>query len=181
MSTPDTAKLARRLHGYLTATPVHGAVAARDMGLPAVQVQKALEQLERAGLAARSAAPDGTRWALGPSGAQPVLSPGHAPGTPACCPLPDCGAWLHMVVITDTPICLSFSQGDQFLADGDQSWEVRCENGHVVLLPPGNGAENHVFGECSCDMEDPAGFCGHGDFDRLRQIACEPASADKTP
>jgi hypothetical protein len=174
MSTPGAPALARRLHAYLTAVPVHGAVAARDLGVPPVRLQGALEQLEREGLAVRFAGPEGTRWALAPPVPQPVLSPGYAPDIPASCPLPDCGAWLHMVVITDTPICLGFSQGDQFLAAGDQTWEVRCENGHVVLLPPDDARETHVFGECSCGMEYPAGFCGHGDFDRLRQIACEP-------
>jgi hypothetical protein len=175
MSTPDTCfGLARRLHSYLTATPVHGAVAARDLGVPPVRLQGALEQLEREGLAIRSSASDGTRWALPPAAPQPALAPDGDPQSPACCPLPGCGAGLHMVVITDTPIFLCFSEGDLATADGDQHWEVRCENGHVVLLPPDDARESHVFGECSCGMEDPAGFCGHGDFDRLRQIACEP-------
>lgn len=95
----------------------------------------------------------------------------------ARCALPGCGEFLHMVVISDQPVYLSFAAGDLRRTEGwDGTWEVRCEAGHVVLLPPGNGRESPRFGECLCEPGEeqaPDDYCGHGDLARLRAVTLE--------
>lgn len=93
---------------------------------------------------------------------------------PASCALPDCGAWLHMVITSDQPLYASFTSSDLAVPGGwDCAWEVRCENGHVVLLPPDNARDSQVFGQCFCEPgeePDPDDSCGHGDMARLRKV-----------
>ena len=92
----------------------------------------------------------------------------------AACPMPYCDATLFLRTMAHQDIYLSFGPSDLTSADDMPSWEVRCLNGHVLLLPPDDGGEWHKFGLCtSHDIE--AGDehdldCGAGDFARLQRI-----------
>src|ERR1700677_4063876 len=92
----------------------------------------------------------------------------------ALCGLQNCRQPLHMVFTNDQPIYLSFAADD--LTDpskSDGSWEVRCEAGHVILVPVDDGEPWHVFGQCRCEPTDPPApddECGHGDLARLRAV-----------
>ena len=99
----------------------------------------------------------------------------------ARCGLPGCGEDLHMVITSDQPVYLSFTAEDfRNPADWDSHWEVRCEAGHVVLLPPDHGGDISEFGHCRCDPDaqpDADALCGHGDMARLRAITSEAANS----
>src|SRR5579862_3395954 len=94
---------------------------------------------------------------------------------PAPCPLPECGKPLHFTYSASQYLYASFTEEDLRGCRGDEftSWEIRCEAGHVILLPLDNGDENHEFGVCRCDPADVAvdGHaepCPQDDFARLR-------------
>jgi hypothetical protein len=95
---------------------------------------------------------------------------------PVPCPLPDCGQALHLKLMSDQYLYASFTEEDlRGISSGDLNhWEVACEAGHVILVPPNDGAEEHLFGVCRCDLDDVKEHghddgCSHGDFDRLRR------------
>ena len=98
------------------------------------------------------------------------------------CPLPKCGEPLHLVCTADQCLYASFTEDELRGCRGDDlgQWEVRCEAGHVILLPPDDGAEDHVFGVCRCDPDDikergHAEGCAQGDFERLRRLVNGPS------
>lgn len=92
---------------------------------------------------------------------------------PVPCPLPRCGEPLHLACTADQYLYASFTADNLRGCRGDdlESWEIRCEAGHVILLPLDDGAENHVFGVCRCDPEEGhEEGCAAGDFERLRSL-----------
>jgi hypothetical protein len=96
---------------------------------------------------------------------------------PVPCPLALCGEPLHLTYTADQLLYASFTEEDlDGIIPADlPSWEVRCEAGHVILLPPDDGQDNHTFGTCSCDPADVKDHghddgCAHGDFARLKEV-----------
>lgn len=91
----------------------------------------------------------------------------------ATCALADCGKTLYITWTSTRAVYLGDTADD--LAEPDSghtsSWEVSCEAGHVVLLPPDTACDNYTFGECDCDGEpDLMALCGHNDMARLRRV-----------
>lgn len=96
---------------------------------------------------------------------------------PVPCPMPLCGEPLHLTYTADQYLYASFTEKElSGLVPSDMpGWEVRCEAGHVVLLPVDDGQDNHTFGICSCDPAEVEEHghedgCAHGDFARLKEV-----------
>lgn len=96
---------------------------------------------------------------------------------PAPCPLPKRGQPLHLIYSADQYLYASFTENDLRGTRPEDlaTWEIRCEGGHVILLPPDDGRDDHVFGVCQCDPDDikERGHdqgCAQGDFARLRNL-----------
>ena|ERR1700733_4288032 len=115
------------------------------------------------------------------------LAPTADPYAAAHCGVPGigapCGADLHIRWTADRLIYLTDSARDigEPMSAGMVSWEVVCEAGHTVLVPPDTAEESYLFGGCTCDPDDgpsPDQFCGHGDLARLR-IVLAPAPASE--
>lgn len=74
----------------------------------------------------------------------------------------DCDSPLHLVWTMDVPLYTDAREDVPTVADGyTRDWEVRCEGGHVVLLPAEHGC-------CPCGDEARNGAeagPGHDDFD----------------
>lgn len=88
-------------------------------------------------------------------------------------PCPICGNPLHLIYSGDQFLYASFTQDELngIRPRDTESWEVRCEAGHVVLLPCDDGQESHLFGVCPCDPgEDHLDGCALGDFMRLKEV-----------
>ena len=108
-----------------------------------------------------------------------TLFPNAGHYSEARCSLPDCGEPLHIVWTSDTVIYLDSTDEHLRGPEGGPmltcTWEVRCEGGHIVLLPSEDGGDWHVFaGRCVCndDYPDPEHekLCPHNDMDRLRAV-----------
>ena len=96
---------------------------------------------------------------------------------PVPCPLPGCGQPLHLTWQADQYLYSGLTEAEMrgMIPADLGSWEVCCEAGHVILVPPDDGAEEHVFGVCRCDPDDIAERghdegCAQGDFGRLRRL-----------
>lgn len=94
---------------------------------------------------------------------------------PVPCPLPGCGQALHLRLHSDQYLYASFdAEALHGMVSGDLNhWEVTCEAGHVILVPPDDGVDVHLFGVCGCDAEADGGHdegCADGDFERLRRL-----------
>jgi hypothetical protein len=120
---------------------------------------------------------------------EPQLAQTADPYEFARCGLPGmdgpCGADLHIVWTADRSIYLSDTARDIGSPDNAAliTWEVVCEAGHTVLVPPDTAEESYMFGGCNCDPEDgpsPDQFCGHGDLVRLRAVLAPVAAQFKT-
>jgi hypothetical protein len=106
------------------------------------------------------------------------IAPGSLTGplAVACCVLPDCAQPLHMVITSDIPLHASTTDAELATpVGGDCTWEVRCEAGHVLLVPVDDGEDSHTFGQCRCDPEcractRPGYECAHSDMERLRKV-----------
>jgi len=101
-----------------------------------------------------------------------ALLPGVHGFDPVPCPL--CGSPLHLSFTSDQYLYAGFTRSDLdgIRPDDMESWDIRCERGHVVLLPPDNGEERQLFGQCHCEPgEDHPEECAAHDFDRLRKMA----------
>lgn len=105
------------------------------------------------------------------------LSDGAPEYALAKCPMPECGQTLMLMVAGHQDIYLSFTPEDfelEALGLDLSSWQVCCLSGHVLLLPPDDGAEDHEFGKCTThdigagDEHGPD--CGAGDFARLQRV-----------
>jgi hypothetical protein len=105
--------------------------------------------------------------------AERVVQVDPDPHAEATCSLPGCRATLYITWTASRAIFLADTADE--LADPDgahtASWEVSCEAGHVVLLPPDTAEDAYVFGECDCDGEpELLAECGHNDMARLRRV-----------
>lgn len=102
-----------------------------------------------------------------------LLFPGY---DPVPCPMPRCGQPLHLCWAADQYLYSGTTRAEMrgMVPSDLGDWHVICEAGHVILVPPDDGAEEHVFGQCRCDPEADGGHdegCADGDFDRLRELA----------
>ena len=97
----------------------------------------------------------------------------------ARCGLAVCGQPLHLVWSYSTAIYLDDTaeklQGPPEGAALTATWQVECEAGHVLLLPPDTAEDWYEFaGRCICnpDYPDPdyEQNCPHNDMDRLRSV-----------
>ena len=95
----------------------------------------------------------------------------------ARCPMPACKETLFLAVTGHQDIYSSFGPADfelEALGLDMPHWVVRCLAGHVLLLPPDDGAEGHEFGKCTThDLEagdEHGANCGGFDFERLRLL-----------
>ncbi|MFV2094852.1 hypothetical protein ACFHW1_05085 [Micromonospora sp. LOL_014] len=84
-------------------------------------------------------------------------------GEPLTCPLPDCGADLHLrwtltvgLDAIELDAAGTDSIGDPMTpTDADTAtWRVECEAGHVVLLPRDPQCDARCPGGEACDAED---------------------------
>jgi hypothetical protein len=104
--------------------------------------------------------------------AETVVRVDPDPHAQAGCALPGCGADLHITWTASRAVFLGDTVDD--LAAGEHhtaTWEVSCDAGHILLLPPDTAADSYIFGECDCDGdEDFFGDCGHNDMARLRRV-----------
>lgn len=103
------------------------------------------------------------------------LVPDAAGYDPARCILPGCGQPLYLAYTASQDIYASFTDADLTgcRPHDMESWEVRCLDGHVLLLPPDDGQESHLFGTCVCDLDedqDHGEGCARGDFARLKAV-----------
>lgn len=77
------------------------------------------------------------------------------------CPLPECGSPLHLVRLTDRGLYAGDFKDAAPLDVSDFhtcTWEVRCERGHIVMLP----GDEHGCEAVGCP--DPGGeACAHDD------------------
>lgn len=75
------------------------------------------------------------------------------------CPMPDCGEPLHLMWDLGCYLYSGTVAADEGISVGDEgegTWRVECQNGHVVLLP----------GPAWCDCDDPQGeTCPHAEAD----------------
>lgn len=95
----------------------------------------------------------------------------------ARCILPGCGQPLHITWMASTAIYLDDTAGK--LRGPDlaltSTWQVNCEAGHIVLLPPDTADDYCEFaGRCTCNPDypdvDAERLCAHNDMDRLRAV-----------
>jgi hypothetical protein len=79
---------------------------------------------------------------------------------PLTCPLPNCGHQLHLTWTNGRALYADDLADPPALSDLHTStWEVRCEDGHVVLLPDHLGCgrcrdEGTCPGGCDVDSDD---------------------------
>lgn len=91
----------------------------------------------------------------------------------AMCPLPRCGKPLYVLWEVAHELYLSFTAADLAEPTGEASWQVKCEDGHLIMIPRSDGDSGHVFGRCDCEPdadEDEREFCQHNDLTRLREL-----------
>ena len=87
------------------------------------------------------------------------------------CPMADCEAPLFIEHTLTYSLWVNDKAGwvsDPVNANA-QTWRIRCEDGHVVLLPVDHGDDIAEFGApCTFDNHD------HRDMDRLRSLVGLP-------
>lgn len=104
---------------------------------------------------------------------------------PVPCPLPECGYPLHLRLVAyhelhagDTGEALRGLALSAVSGLDLNQWKVVCAAGHVILVPPDDGEEWHLFGECRCEPSGPhEDGCAAGDFGRLRRLVNGPVPA----
>ncbi|GIF08695.1 hypothetical protein [Actinoplanes siamensis] len=74
------------------------------------------------------------------------------------CPMPDCLSPLHLAWTCSRPLYLGDLAAPAPIAPEEADfgfWTVKCEEGHVVLVPadPGCQREEGCAGNCSCDVD----------------------------
>jgi hypothetical protein len=104
-----------------------------------------------------------------------TLRPGAERYDQALCCLPDCDAPLYFSRMESRAIYLTDTAEDIRSAAHSSSWEVECENGHKILLPPPTAEDDYTFGVCriadgdgECDHDPPD--CPRHDLYRLRDV-----------
>lgn len=102
----------------------------------------------------------------------------------ARCSLPGCGEPLHItwtgsraIYLDDTADMIRDPAGAL-----TTSWQIGCEGGHVILLPPDTAEDSYEFAclcVCNPDYPDPEAerMCPHNDMDRLRAVLLAPEAA----
>lgn len=103
--------------------------------------------------------------------AEAVVRVNPDPHAEARCALPGCGETL-LITWTSSRVVMHADTVEELAAGRPETstWEVACESGHVLLLPPDTGGDEYTFGDCDCDGEDFFGDCGHNDMTRLRRV-----------